>query len=468
VSTDNQKLVFEPPQLIVPNDWQVLPFKKAMRIVSDQGKRIKKRDYQDCGTLPVIDQGQEYVGGYTDNQALAFDDELPVIIFGDHTRATKYVDKTFVVGAEGVKILKPSDGFEPKFLYYFLCSLNIPSRGYSRHFQFLRRFTFPFAPIDQQKAIVAEIEKQFFRLDEAVTSLKRAKANLKRYKAAVLKAAVEGKLTEEWRKQHPDVEPASELLKRILAERRRKWEEAELAKMLAKGKEPKDDKWKDKYKEPEVMGSLTLQLPSNWTTATVKQLAEIVQYGSSSKTSEDASGVPVLRMGNILNGELILDKLKYLSGNHDEFPKLFLDTNDLLFNRTNSPELVGKSAVYKATPDLCSFASYLIRVKLNEHVDPSFYSYFLNSYYGRQWIKTVVSQQVGQANVNGTKLQALTVPLPPSQEQNLIVQDVEQLLSNIRSSESEAELSLEKTESLRQVILKKAFTGQLLKRWREE
>ena len=71
--------------------------------------------------------------------------------------------------------------------------------------------------------IVAEIEKQFSRLDEAVTNLKRVKANLKRYKAAVLKAAVEGKLTEEWRKAHPDVEPASELLKRILAERRAKW-----------------------------------------------------------------------------------------------------------------------------------------------------------------------------------------------------------------------------------------------------
>ena len=71
--------------------------------------------------------------------------------------------------------------------------------------------------------IVAEIEKQFSRLDEAVTNLKRVKANLKRYKAAVLKAAVEGKLTEEWRKQHPDVEPASKLLERILAERRAKW-----------------------------------------------------------------------------------------------------------------------------------------------------------------------------------------------------------------------------------------------------
>jgi len=108
----------------------------------------------------------------------------------------------------------------------------------------------PIAPINERSRIVAEIEKQFSRLDDAVENLKRVKANLKRYKASVLKAAVECKLTEEWRKKHPDVEPADKLLDRILVERRKKWEEAELAKMKAKGKVPKDDKWKKKYKEP--------------------------------------------------------------------------------------------------------------------------------------------------------------------------------------------------------------------------
>ena len=102
---------------------------------------------------------------------------------------------------------------------------NISAKG-------IEQFDFPLAPLEQQKRIVAEIEKQFSRLDEAVASLKRVKANLKRYKAAVLKAAIEGKLTEEWRKQHPDVEPASKLLERINAERKERhkaqlteWEE---------------------------------------------------------------------------------------------------------------------------------------------------------------------------------------------------------------------------------------------------
>ena len=108
------------------------------------------------------------------------------------------------------------------------------SRNYSQQLTIrnFRDYRIPLAPPDQQKRIVAEIEKQFSRLDEAVANLKRVKANLKRYKAAVLKAAVEGKLTEEWRKAHPDVEPASELLKRILAERRAKWSEKESTRNL--------------------------------------------------------------------------------------------------------------------------------------------------------------------------------------------------------------------------------------------
>ena len=186
--------IFEPAIPIVPAGWDVLPFEQAADVVSDKGKRIKQGSYLPAGAIPIIDQGQEPIGGYTNDQELAYEGGLPVVLFGDPTRSVKYVDRRFAVGAEGVKILRPNDAYVPKFFYYLLRSLQIPSRGYSRHFQFLRKFHFRLAPHTQQVAIVAEIEKQFSRLDEAVASLKRTKANLKRYKAAVLKAAVEGKL----------------------------------------------------------------------------------------------------------------------------------------------------------------------------------------------------------------------------------------------------------------------------------
>ena len=123
-------------------------------------------------------------------------------------------------------------------------------------------FEIPVAPRGQQAKIVAEIEKQFSRLDEAVANLKRVKANLKCYKASILKAAVEGKLTEDWRKQHPDVEPARKLLERILTERRAKW--------TGRGE----------YNEPAAPEASNLTLPKRWTWATVDQLSVVVRGAS--------------------------------------------------------------------------------------------------------------------------------------------------------------------------------------------
>ncbi len=314
-----------------------------------------------------------------------------------------------------------------------------------------------------QKQIVKEIEKQFSRLDKTISDLKRVKANLKRYKASVLQAAVTGKLTEEWRKQNPDVEPASQLLERILTERRQKWETTELAKLTAKGKPPKNDKWKEKYKEPFEPTATGFEVPTSWATATVQQIACLVQYGSSSKTNSNANdGVPVLRMGNIVDGHLVFEGLKYLPHDHREFPELLLDEEDMLFNRTNSAELVGKSAVYLGSPVPCSFASYLIRVRFPNEVKSKFIAFFINSAFGRQWIKSVVNQQVGQANVNGTKLQNLTVPLPSSLEQNAIIQEIESRLSVAEELERTVDTNLKRAERLRQSILKQAFSGKLM------
>ena len=113
----------------------------------------------------------------------------------------------------------------------------------------IRGTSLPMAPPLEQNRIVAKIEELFSDLDAGVAALERAQANLKRYRASVLKAAVEGRLTEQWRAENPCDEPASVLLERILVERRKKWEEEQLKNFEAKGKKPPKN-WKDKYKEP--------------------------------------------------------------------------------------------------------------------------------------------------------------------------------------------------------------------------
>ncbi len=151
----------------------------------------------------------------------------------------------------------------------------------------------PLPPLAEQRRIVAAIEEQFTRLDAGVAALRRARAALKRYRAAVLKAAVEGRLTAAWRAAHPDAEPAAALLRRILAERRARWE----ADQRAKGKDPA----KARYDEPAAPDTAGLPaLPEGWVWATVEQVSQIAWHGALQRrraTTED--GLPVLRMGNI-------------------------------------------------------------------------------------------------------------------------------------------------------------------------
>ena len=374
------------------------------------------------------------------------------------------------------KVIPDSRLVHPRFLYHLLryaiaamkksADLHGSTMRHINRMPFLT-FPIPLAPLNEQGRIVDEVDKQFTRLDASVAELKRAQANLNRYRAAVLEAACKGRLvpTEAQlaRAEAREYEPADVLLDRILKERRAKWEADQLEKMRAAGKEPKDDKWRARYSEPLAPDTNRVpELSKGWVWATVDQVSLRVQYGTSARTNEDGEGVPVLRMGNIVDGRLETGELKFLPPEHHEFPDLLLSHGDLLFNRTNSAELVGKSAVYKGQPAPCSFASYLIRVRPAGGFAPDFLAYYLNSSHGRAWIRSVVSQQVGQANVNGSKLRALRIPLPPGAEQHRIVAEVERRLSVIEELETSLDHCVKRADRLRQSILKRAFEGKLV------
>lgn len=196
--------------------------------------------------------------------------------------------------------------------------------------------------------------------------------------------------------------------------------------------------------------------------STVGAEAELVEYGSSAKCipEEDDSSVPVLRMGNLQGGELVWDSLKYLPAGHEQFPKLLLKRGDLLFNRTNSAELVGKSAVFDGDMPV-SFASYLIRVRFKTTVNPAWANMVINSPAGRNYVASVVSQQVGQANVNSTKLKAFPLPVPDRGEQDRRVREHYEVLSNRNHLRQAINDSLARSAALRCSLLAAAFSGRL-------
>jgi type I restriction enzyme S subunit len=135
-------------------------FTEVVRDVSGGNAKLPQSDYQITGTLPVIDQGKDFIAGHTDDESYAFrSDALPVIVFGDHTRAVKFIDFPFAMGADGVKVLKPSKNCDPKFLYHYLRHANIPNAGYSRHYKFVKELRITLPPLVEQRRIAAILDK---------------------------------------------------------------------------------------------------------------------------------------------------------------------------------------------------------------------------------------------------------------------------------------------------------------------
>ncbi len=316
----------------------------------------------------------------------------------------------------------------------------------------------PVAPLPEQRRIVAEIEKQFTRLDAGVAALRRVQANLKRYRAAVLKAACEGKLvpteTEVSRSQpstkdhQPPYETGEALLARILTERRQNWN------------------GRGKYKEPAAPDTIKLPpLPVGWTWASLEQIAWSSSYRTSAKCSPDNSGPPVLRIPNIAGGRIDLADLKFARADESIEAGEELTPGDLLIIRTNgSKNLIGRSAVVREKLSRAtSYASYLIRFRL-------FDSRTLFDWVGtvwdvsflRAWIEQRAATSAGQHNISMSVLSTMPIPLPPLAEQTRIVAEVERRLSVVEELEAVVSANLHRATRLRQSILKKAFTGQVV------
>ena len=249
---------------------------------------------------------------------------------------------------------------------------------------------------------------------------------------AILQLAVQGKLVP----QDPDDEPASVQLARIKAEQEQLMKEKKIRKADPLPQVSADE-------EPYA-------LQPGWEWVRLGEIRRVIEYGTSQKAHEFPKGVPILRMNNILDGKVLLENLKYVEDTIDELPRLYLKKNDLLFNRTNSYELVGKTGLFRGDDDRYTFASYLIRIALfHEYLDASYINISMNSgYFRKTQIEPEITQQCGQANFNGTKLGMSSIPLPPHAEQHRIVAKVDQLMALCDELEAKLTRSQAKAEKL--------------------
>lgn len=297
-------------------------------------------------------------------------------------------------------------------------------------------------PREEQDRIVEALEGHLSRLDAAADLMRSCQARSRTLLRSVVEQAQSGNLA---RSEEPQ-EPIDNLLEEL----------AELAEAASLGKKRKGV----------VFHSLSDRIspPAHWSVQPLGRLCSLIEYGTSEKAHLEASDgdIPVLRMGNIQDGRIDWANLKYLPGDLGDIEKLTLKDGDILFNRTNSAELVGKAAVYRSTGGQATFASYLIRCRTWPGVDPDWVALCINSAEGRRYINSVVSQQVGQANVNGTKLSSFPIPLPPGDEQVRIVKSAAEWRDSVARAETVISHSLTRAGHLRQSILVRAFRGALL------
>jgi len=301
------------------------------------------------------------------------------------------------------------DNIIPEYLFYFLSQESFRSageavmRGAVGHKRIPKEFyedsILPIPPLPEQKAIVRILDQAFAAIDQAQANIQR------------------------------NIENAEELFQSKLEE---------IFSERGEGSANGVDRWEEKK---------------------LGEVCEGFQYGSSSKSNLIGT-VPVLRMGNIQNGEIIWDKLKY-SDDPEEIKKYTLNPGDVLFNRTNSPELVGKTAIFNGERETI-FAGYLIRIRGKEGIiNNQYLNFFLNSPKARNYGFNVMSSSVNQANINATKLKSYQILFPDISTQKRIVAIMEKLQNECSEATKLYIQKLELLEKFKSSLLNKAFSGEL-------
>jgi type I restriction enzyme S subunit len=313
----------------------------------------------------------------------------------------------------------------------------------------LRSHVIPLPPLDEQLQIVAEIEKQFTRLEAGMAALKRVQANLKRYRAANLKAACEGRLVpteaDLARKEGRSYETGDQLLARILTERRRNW------------------RGRGKYKEPVSPDTTNLPpLPEGWTWASVGQLGEIKggkRLPMGHEYSPTPTAFPYIRVVDFEHYGVSQDELKFLCDEtQKEIQRYTISKNDVYISIAGSIGVVG---VVPDNLDGANLTENAAKITSLSFVEKKYICFWLSSNAGRSFVadKTIATTQPKLALF---RIEVIPISLPPLAEQSRIVAEVERRLSVIEEQEAAVSTSLQRAARLRQSILQRAFSGGLV------
>lgn len=391
----------------LPEGWNKINITKVFTQISTTGKNIATKDCLSVGKYPVIDQGAEYISGYFNDETKVIPVENKVIVFGDHTRNFKLIDFDFIVGADGVKIFQPAKDIDPDFFYYQCLSLNLPNKGYHRHFRYLKECDFIYPSFSQQQKLAKKFTALLSQVAEIKQRLEKIPALLKTYRQSVLARAVNGELSAKWREEN----------------------------------------------------GVSLE---SWAISTLKNLTTKIGSGSTPKGAEYLpEGVPFIRSLNIYTHFIKFDDLAFINDEQaQKLKNVVIEQGDLLLNITGASIGRVNIAPKEFIGGRVNQHVAIIRSKLDK-IRPHFLHIFFASPKIQKWINDENYGSTRQALTKGM-LEELKIAVPSLEEQNYITQAVEKHLNFANQLEARVNAALERVNLMTQAILAKGFRGELI------
>ena len=386
----------------IPDNWCWLKLLASFDNCTDSKKKVKQKQYLESGTWAIIDQGKQEIGGYTNDEALLYTGNLPVIIFGDHTRCIKYIDFPFAQGADGVKVLRPKSFYFPKLFYYALQSVEIPNLGYRRHFPIFDRFAIPLPPLPEQQRIVERIESLFSKLEEAKEEAQGVIDSFETRKAAILHKAFSGELTAKWREENGvGIES---------------WERKRISECCKLGSGGTPSRKNPNYYTGDIPWIKTGEI--NWNTVNYSEESitqEAIDNSSAKVYAPGAVLVAMYGMG-ITRGKAAILGIEAATNQ----AVCVLQPKEYLFNR------------------------YL-------------YFFFMCNYWD------IREQAVGgnQLNLSATIIGKLNIDIPNLEEQYVITELLDSIIEKEYQTKQIAESAIDQIDAMKKAILARAFRGEL-------
>lgn len=385
----------------VPENWRWMYLPSTFDNVTSSKKKLQTKEYQEEGQFAIVDQGQPLIGGFCDDAEMVYDGELPVIIFGDHTRCLKFVDFPFVQGADGVKVLKPKPFCDDKAFFYMFQNVDIPSLGYRRHFPTLGQYMVPVPPLPEQRRIVDRIESLFAKLDEAKEKAQAVVDGFETRKAAILHKVFAGELTEGWRKEN--------------------------------------------------------SITAAWETKTLDSVCKSIYDGDHMPPPKAEQGIPFLVISNVNTGHLSFEDTRFVSTTYYESLSSTRkpEMGDVLYT------LVGSYGIPVVVDDPRPFCFQRHMALLKPTCIDTYFLWYLLQTQDMYNKATDIATGTAQLTVPIKGLRAMEFNCPSLSEQCEIVRILDSLLSKEQQAHDAALAVIDRIDAMKKAVLAKAFRGEL-------